>query len=101
MQCTFLGKKLVLQIGWPILDMKFIRKILLVSIVKQSGFFKMVYISVSLLGDFELDQNLYFINNIEWAASAMEMSAVGAKNVANLAYNSWADRVVKPSNDSK
>ena len=36
------------------------------------------------LGDFELDDGLYYINNIEKAASAMEMSVIGAKNVANL-----------------
>ena len=34
--------------------------------------------------DFKLDDNLYHINAIEWAASAMEMSVIGAKNVANM-----------------
>ncbi|XP_014258768.1 prenylcysteine oxidase 1-like [Cimex lectularius] len=35
---------------------------------------------------FELDQNLYYINAIEWAASAIEMSLIGAKNVALLIH---------------
>ena len=34
--------------------------------------------------DFMLEENLYHINAIEWAASAMEMSVIGAKNVANM-----------------
>ncbi|XP_050441089.1 prenylcysteine oxidase 1-like [Adelges cooleyi] len=34
--------------------------------------------------DFQLSDRLYHINAIEWAASAMEMSCVGAKNVALL-----------------
>ena len=29
------------------------------------------------------------MNAIEWAASAMEMSAIGAKNVANAAHHYW------------
>ena len=36
------------------------------------------------LSKFKLDSNLYHINAIEWAASAMEMSVIGAKNVANI-----------------
>eukprot|EP00095_Tigriopus_kingsejongensis_P003541 maker-scaffold106_size358372-snap-gene-2.30 protein:Tk03541 transcript:maker-scaffold106_size358372-snap-gene-2.30-mRNA-1 annotation:"prenylcysteine oxidase" len=36
------------------------------------------------LGQFVLHPGLYHINAIEWAASAMEMSALGARNVANL-----------------
>ncbi|GLH12183.1 Prenylcysteine oxidase [Gryllus bimaculatus] len=39
--------------------------------------------------NFVLYKNLFHINAIEWAASAMEMSAVGAKNVALLAYKNW------------
>lgn len=33
---------------------------------------------------FSLDNRLYYVNAIEWAASAMEMSCIGAKNVALL-----------------
>ena len=33
---------------------------------------------------FKLEDNLYHVNAIEFAASAMEMSVIGAKNVANL-----------------
>ena len=46
------------------------------------------------LMSFKLSERLYYVNGIEWAASAMEMSALGAKNVANYAYNDWFS--VKP-----
>lgn len=36
-----------------------------------------------------LHDNLYFLNGIEWAGSAMEMSSVAAKNIALLAYHRW------------
>uniref|UniRef100_A0A8C1NWQ8 Prenylcysteine oxidase 1 like n=1 Tax=Cyprinus carpio TaxID=7962 RepID=A0A8C1NWQ8_CYPCA len=36
-----------------------------------------------------LHENLYFLNGIEWAGSAMEMSSVAAKNIALLAYHRW------------
>ena len=36
------------------------------------------------LGSFHIQPNLYYLNNIEWAASAMEMSALAARNIANL-----------------
>lgn len=36
---------------------------------------------------FEPADGVYHINVIEWAASAMEMSVIGAKNVALLAYD--------------
>jgi len=39
------------------------------------------------LGSFKLHENLYYVNNIEWSASAMEMSALAAKNVVNLITN--------------
>lgn len=38
---------------------------------------------------FVLAPGLYHVNAIEWAASAMEMSLVGARNVAILARNAW------------
>ena len=34
---------------------------------------------------FELSPGLYYLNRMEWAASAMEMSVISAKNVANMA----------------
>ncbi|XP_076024763.1 prenylcysteine oxidase 1-like [Genypterus blacodes] len=37
----------------------------------------------------ELHTNLYYLNGIEWAGSAMEMSSVAAKNIALLAYHRW------------
>jgi len=36
------------------------------------------------LDSFVLHNNLFYLNSIEWAASAMEMSALAARNVANL-----------------
>ncbi|XP_066996508.2 prenylcysteine oxidase 1 [Anabrus simplex] len=48
---------------------------------------------------FVLHPNLYHVNGIEWAASAMEMSAVGAKNVALLAYEKWTG--LKPKGKPK
>lgn len=39
---------------------------------------------------FKLHQGLYYVNAIEWAASAMEMSAIGGKNVANLIFQDWS-----------
>ena len=36
------------------------------------------------LSGFEISSGLFYINRIEWAASAMEMSVIGSKNVVNL-----------------
>lgn len=36
-----------------------------------------------------LHDSLYYLNGIEWAASAMEMSSMAAKNIALLAYHRW------------
>ncbi|KAG7159989.1 Prenylcysteine oxidase-like [Homarus americanus] len=47
------------------------------------------YDSDQKLGDFELLPGMYHVNAIEWAGSAMEMSIIGAKNVALLAYKYW------------
>ena len=50
-----------------------------------------------------LHDRLYFVNAIEAAASAMEMSVIGARNVAILAFNQWfghfdkIDELVFPS----
>lgn len=41
------------------------------------------------LGPFILHPGLYYVNSIEWAASAMEMSAIGGRNAALLAYKYW------------
>ena len=41
------------------------------------------------LPPFKLDERLYYLNAIEWAASAMEMELIGAKNIALLAFNEW------------
>ena len=39
---------------------------------------------------FELHDHLYYVNAMEWAASAMEMLAIAGRNVALLAVNRWA-----------
>lgn len=38
---------------------------------------------------FVLHDHVYYVNAIEWAASAMEMSAISAKNAALLAHHHW------------
>ncbi|XP_023708450.1 prenylcysteine oxidase 1 isoform X2 [Cryptotermes secundus] len=47
------------------------------------------YHSEQRTDEFILHKHLFYINAIEWAASAMEMSVVGAKNVALLSYKTW------------
>lgn len=42
------------------------------------------YSTNQTLSNFVLTNDLYHINAIEWSASAMEMSVIGAKNVANM-----------------
>ncbi|XP_041366044.1 prenylcysteine oxidase-like isoform X2 [Gigantopelta aegis] len=41
------------------------------------------------LPSFLLYDRLYYVNAIESAASAMEMNAIGGRNIALLAYNHW------------
>lgn len=44
---------------------------------------------------FVLHNRLYYLNAVEWAASAMEMSAISARNVALLAHHRWHQQVGK------
>ncbi|KAF3702102.1 Prenylcysteine oxidase [Channa argus] len=44
---------------------------------------------------FILHNRLYYLNSLEWAASAMEMSAISARNVALLAHHRWHGQVGK------
>lgn len=44
---------------------------------------------------FILHNRLYYLNALEWAASAMEMSAISARNVALLAHHRWHSQVSK------
>ena len=46
------------------------------------------------LGRFALDPGLYYINSVETAASAMEMSVLGARNVVNLIEADFPDKVM-------
>lgn len=48
---------------------------------------------------FVLDEGVFYVNAIEWAASAMEMSAVAAKNSVLLAYNYYYKK--QPSSNMK
>ncbi|XP_063067351.1 prenylcysteine oxidase 1 [Engraulis encrasicolus] len=38
---------------------------------------------------FQLAERLYYLSGVEWAASAMEMSAISARNLALLAHHRW------------
>ena len=51
--------------------------------------------------NFKLEENLYHINAIEWAASAMEMSVIGAKNVANMIIQNLPGPIREKSERSK
>jgi len=44
---------------------------------------------------FILSPGIYQVNAIEWLASAMEMSAIGARNVANLILNNLSEKEKK------
>ncbi|XP_041825579.1 prenylcysteine oxidase 1 [Melanotaenia boesemani] len=44
---------------------------------------------------FILHNRLYYLNTVEWAASAMEMSAIAARNVALLAHHRWHEQIRK------
>ncbi|XP_007516446.1 prenylcysteine oxidase-like [Erinaceus europaeus] len=48
-----------------------------------------IYGSHTTLPRFELHDQLFYLNALEWAASSVEMMAVAAKNVALLAFNRW------------
>lgn len=54
-------------------------------------------------GSFVLNDGFYYTSPIEWAASAMEMSVISAKNAVLLAYNNWYnnDLSTKMSNGLK
>lgn len=63
----------------------------------------MAYPDYSTVGEelppFVLHDQLYYVNAIELAASAMEMSSIAGKNVALLAYNHWhgnLDKIDEP-----
>ena len=47
------------------------------------------YSTVDDITSFQLSPGLYYTSRIEWAASAMEMSVIAARNVANLAAEYW------------
>ncbi|XP_030006462.1 prenylcysteine oxidase 1 [Sphaeramia orbicularis] len=44
---------------------------------------------------FILHNRLYYLNAVEWAASAMEMSAISARNLALLAHHRWHGQTSK------
>ncbi|XP_048728291.1 prenylcysteine oxidase 1-like [Ostrea edulis] len=70
-------------------------------------FSMMAYPDYSTVGEelppFVLHDQLYYVNAIELAASAMEMSSIAGKNVALLAYNHWhgsLEKIDEPYADS-
>lgn len=44
---------------------------------------------------FQLHERLYYLSGVEWAASAMEMSAISARNLALLAHHRWHGHTAK------
>ncbi|XP_029941017.1 prenylcysteine oxidase 1 [Salarias fasciatus] len=44
---------------------------------------------------FILHDRMYYLNAVEWAASAMEMSAISARNAALLAHHRWHEQGTK------
>ncbi|XP_067326816.1 prenylcysteine oxidase 1-like [Anolis sagrei] len=42
-----------------------------------------------------LHNRMYYVNSMEWVASAMEMGAISAKNAALLAHHRWYERTEK------
>ena len=63
-----------------------------VKIVDWSGAYPHYSSTTCPMPPFQLFTQLYYVNGIEMAASAMEMSAIGGRNAALLAYNRWYDR---------
>lgn len=50
---------------------------------------------------FRIHRNFFYLNSVEWAASAMEMSVIAAKNVALLAHKSFYGELVRASKHYK
>ncbi|XP_062817063.1 prenylcysteine oxidase 1-like [Anolis carolinensis] len=42
-----------------------------------------------------IHDHVYYVNSMEWVASAMEMGAISAKNIALLAHHRWYERTDK------
>ncbi|XP_065201064.1 prenylcysteine oxidase 1-like isoform X2 [Planococcus citri] len=59
------------------------------------------YTDLGVSSKFILHPGLYYINAIEWAASAMEMSVIGAKNVALLISKELSIQVENEKNFMK
>lgn len=50
---------------------------------------------------FRIHRNFFYLNAIEWAASAMEMSVIAAKNVALLAFKTFNGEAIRTARHSK
>jgi prenylcysteine oxidase/farnesylcysteine lyase len=55
------------------------------------------YTSTMRLDKFKLDTLMYYVNAIEWAASAMEMSAISGRNAAILAFTDYKQYLLEKS----
>ncbi|XP_029167304.1 prenylcysteine oxidase-like [Nylanderia fulva] len=56
------------------------------------------YSTINVLDKFKLHDALYHVNAIEWAGSAMEISAVAGRNVAILAHDDFIQKYNLTSN---
>ncbi|XP_057319102.1 prenylcysteine oxidase 1-like [Microplitis mediator] len=66
---------------------KMFQQVQLIKEIKWKAYPK--YSTIQSNNNFKLYNSLYHVNAIEWAASAMEMSAIGGRNVAILIYNDY------------
>ena len=60
-----------------------------VTVVDWHAAYPHYFSSESNLPPFQLHQGMFYTNAIEMSASAMEMSAIAARNVALLIYHQW------------
>ena len=68
------------------------------SVVEEDWLAYPIYSTQDDFSTFQPRPGLFYINRIEWAASAMEMSVIGAKNVVNL-VKLYLNNSVQPLGD--
>ena len=68
------------------------------SLVEEDWLAYPTYSTQDDFSTFQPSPGLFYINRIEWAASAMEMSVIGAKNVVNL-VKMYLNKSVDPLDD--
>ena len=70
------------------------------SVVEEDWLAYPLYSTKDDFSSFQPSPGLFYINRIEWAASAMEMSVIGAKNVVNL-VKMYLNKSVDPLDDDQ